>query len=83
MVLRNLRQTCYACPSQWEALTEDGQFVYIRYRWGQLTLGVGDTLTEAVGNVSFSKQVGDSLDGAMSIWEVQRHIPKLVIPHGP
>ena len=48
MKIHNLTQTCSVCPSQWEANTADGRKVYIRYRWGQLRVGVGDTLYDAV-----------------------------------
>jgi hypothetical protein len=27
-------QTCFACPSQWDAWTDDGDYLYLRYRWG-------------------------------------------------
>lgn len=27
-------QTCVACPSQWNAWTADGQYLYLRYRSG-------------------------------------------------
>lgn len=36
-----LRQTCLACPEQWEGHLEDGQVVYVRYRHGHLTAGFG------------------------------------------
>jgi hypothetical protein len=26
--------TCWACPSQWDAWTSDGQYLYLRYRGG-------------------------------------------------
>jgi hypothetical protein len=35
--IRNLIQTGTACPSQWDAESEDGRPVYIRYRYGVLT----------------------------------------------
>lgn len=41
MKLKSIVQTCEACPSQWEAMTEDDRPVYIRYRWGELGIGVG------------------------------------------
>ncbi|MFC9247427.1 hypothetical protein ACFT7S_26525 [Streptomyces sp. NPDC057136] len=28
-------QTCSACPSQWDAWTADGQYLYLRYRHGE------------------------------------------------
>ncbi|MBM9504183.1 hypothetical protein [Actinacidiphila acididurans] len=28
-------QTCSACPSQWDAWTADGQYLFLRYRHGQ------------------------------------------------
>lgn len=27
-------QTCNACPSQWDAWTDTGQYLYLRYRGG-------------------------------------------------
>ena len=48
MQVKELRRTCHSFPSQWEAKTVDGKFVYIRYRSGYLSVGVGNTLLEAV-----------------------------------
>lgn len=33
-------QTCAACPSQWNAWTAAGQYLYLRYRFG---IGTADT----------------------------------------
>lgn len=33
-------QTCTACPSQWDAWTDTGQYLYLRYRWGRGTVEV-------------------------------------------
>jgi len=33
-------RTCAACPSQWDAWTGDGQYLYLRYRSG---IGTADT----------------------------------------
>lgn len=38
MNLYNLKKTCDACPSQWTAINEKSEPVYIRYRFD--TLGV-------------------------------------------
>jgi hypothetical protein len=43
-----IRNTCSACPSQWEGLTDDEQVVYIRFRWGHLSVGVDHCLDEAI-----------------------------------
>lgn len=51
-----LRQTCFGCPSQWEGSTEDGRYVYIRYRWGNLSCEVGNLEV-------YSEQIGDNMDG--------------------
>lgn len=47
-VVIELRQTCLACPEQWEGTLDDGRVVYVRYRHGRLTLGLGATLHDAV-----------------------------------
>jgi hypothetical protein len=57
--LRNLVQTCDACPSQWEAETTDGQRVYVRYRWGHLRV-------ELDGQSVYEADHGDPLDGDMT-----------------
>lgn len=36
--IKKLTKTCEACPSQWEGEFEDGSPVYIRYRWGYLSV---------------------------------------------
>ena len=51
--------TCEACPSQWEGITDDGQEVYIRYRWGHLSVRVN-------GAEIFSRQIGDGFDGVLT-----------------
>ncbi|SEK49258.1 hypothetical protein SAMN05414137_102200 [Streptacidiphilus jiangxiensis] len=28
-------QTCHSCPSQWDAWTAGGQYLYLRYRHGE------------------------------------------------
>jgi len=45
-----LTQTCGMCPSQWEGTTDDGKAVYIRYRHGELSVGVGKDQREAVAS---------------------------------
>jgi hypothetical protein len=32
--LARVVETCRACPSQWDAWTTDGQYLYLRYRHG-------------------------------------------------
>lgn len=46
--ITELTKTCFACPAQWEGRTADGDYVYIRYRLGYLTLDIGKTLRAAV-----------------------------------
>ncbi len=58
-LVTELNRTCFACPSKWEGCTEDGQHVYIRYRWGFLSASVGN-------DQIYGASHGDSLDGDMS-----------------
>jgi hypothetical protein len=39
----SLTQQGNCCPAQWSGETEQGLYVYIRYRWGQLTVEVGES----------------------------------------
>jgi hypothetical protein len=38
LVLARVVQTCSAHPSQWDAWTVEGQYLYLRYRHGQGTV---------------------------------------------
>lgn len=48
IVVSEVEMTCGAFPSQWEGRTVDGRYVYVRYRYGQLRVSVGDTLENAI-----------------------------------
>ena len=73
IVIKSLKQTCKACPSQWEGKTADGRFIYIRYRYGFLTVHVGDTPQESyISDRVFGSSLGDRLDGILSLNELKR-----------
>jgi hypothetical protein len=74
-----LTRTSIACPSQWEGTLEDGRTIYARYRHGELSLGVGDDITQAVRNGMsdqslFADCLGDGLDGFMDFEELKAHL---------
>lgn len=56
--IRNLRMTSGTCPSAWVAQTEDREEIYIRYRWGALSVWIE-------GRAVFNIQHGDDFDGTM------------------
>lgn len=58
--LAKVTQTCTACPSQWDAWSTDGKYVYIRYRSGILTV-------EVSGDKVFERKIGDNLSGHL-LW---------------
>lgn len=37
-----LEQTCFACPSQWDAWDKDNNYYYIRFRHGALSVELGN-----------------------------------------
>jgi hypothetical protein len=43
-----LKQTTWACPTQWVATLADGRTVYARSRHGEFSVGVGDGLDDAI-----------------------------------
>lgn len=58
--------TCVACPAQWEGTLEDGRCVYVRYRGGWLSVGIGATSYEAIDDDdTFGTQIGDHYDGTI------------------
>lgn len=78
-VVMALKQTCPACPAQWEGTLEDGRSLYARYRGGGLSVGVGDDIEGAVRNswseeAFYFEHVGDGLDGFMDFAELRTHL---------
>jgi hypothetical protein len=76
MNISDIQQTCLACPSQWEGHLADGCPIYIRYRWGELSVRVGPTggtIDDALDSAPvFERQIGDHLDGSIELDEVCR-----------
>ncbi|GAJ20753.1 unnamed protein product [marine sediment metagenome] len=71
-----LKRTCFACPAQWEGETSDKRAVYIRYRWGHLSIRlseVGGTVSDAVGGREiYGEEIGDGFDGLMDFAELEK-----------
>lgn len=81
--LATLKRTCIACPSQWEGTLEDGRAIYARYRHGELSVGIGTDVSEAVRSgmsdqALFTDDIGDGLDGFMDIQELRAHLRGLL-----
>ena len=62
--IRHITQTSYGCPSQWEGVTTQGERVYIRYRYGHLSVDLD-------GEQVYSRIVGTSQDGVISLGRVR------------
>lgn len=74
IVLARVVQTCVAVPSQWNAWTTDGQYLYLRYRSGIGTVDAYDTedceqWTRIPDGAVARFDTGDRLDGEMTIEE--------------
>lgn len=83
MKVVELRQTCGACPSQWEGRTDDGKWVYVRYRFGWLSVRVGegeDVRSAVNGDEVFGKACGGELDGWMGLADLILHTPEIEWP---
>jgi hypothetical protein len=69
--ITEIRRTCLACPAQWEGKTESG-YVYIRFRWGSLTVRSGSTIKDAIAGLSiFEWHDTDSFGGFMEYDELK------------
>lgn len=81
MKLKKLQQTCPACPSQWEGETKDGYPIYIRYRWGYLSIRKGkkkgDIMSAVRGEEIYGRQLGDNLNGFIEEEKILKIIKEL------
>lgn len=72
ILLAKVVQTCWACPSQWDAWTPDGQYLYLRYRFGVGTVDAyansdNDTWTTAPKGRIATFESDDPYDGVISL----------------
>jgi hypothetical protein len=72
MKIISLIKTCSACPTQFSGLTEDNKDVYIRFRYGHLTISVN-------GETIYNEQVSDELDGVIDLDRIKELTKKLNI----
>ena len=85
MEVANFKQTCAACPSQWEGKLKDGRMFYIRYRWGYLSVSISKEATDNLSDVfnddakEFGMNFGDAMDGVLSTNEMIEAISNKVV----
>lgn len=80
----DIKQTCIACPTQWEGHLIDGRYVYLRYRFGRVTIDVANSEEECTygsgTTVAYSADYRDErgkLDGVMEDEEVRELLEKV------
>ena len=79
MFIKSIERTCDDIPSQWEAELHDGRMVYVRYRWGCLTIQISKTKTHDIfdalnGNTLKQVQLGGDYDGEMEDKHMMPHL---------
>ena len=79
----SLVRTCESCPSQWEGMTVNNRPIYIRYRWGYLSVRIGKeggSVDDAVGaDEVFGKQIGSEYSGCLSEAELLAQLSMAVV----
>lgn len=60
-------QTCNACPAQWDAWTDAGEQLYLRFRYGRGTVSrvLGDGSHQEISVFEF----GDPMNGSIGLDE--------------
>lgn len=66
-------------PTELEAITDDGKFIYARYRGGRFRYGVGKTMSEADDNCLKEKgsMRGDQYEGSATLEQFKQWAPEL------
>ena len=68
-----------ACPYQFEGTTDDGKWIYLRYRGGMLRYVVAESDTTWMNSrkdswYDFSKNIGDEYDGYAEHDKIYPHL---------
>lgn len=74
--IAKLKQTCTACPSQWDAWGDDGSYYYVRFRWGCLEVDHAasqDEWWDKPERTLYHLQLSDGLDGLMTTEQMLIH----------
>ena len=71
----DLVQTSPRAPSQWEGVLSDGRWLYVRHQRGELSMGVGATLDEALASsASLDVEVAGAGESDASWDQVAPHV---------
>jgi hypothetical protein len=84
-VVGTLRQTTWACPTQWEGTLDDGRSLFVHCRRGELSVGVGDAIQDAIDNGMSANALyfEHVADGPISFEELRAHLYGLLdFPEG-
>jgi len=81
LAIKDIRQTCHWRPAQWEIDLESGHMLYVRYRWGYLTITKSIQPTNDVGMAIdgeeiFCRKIGGDWDGEISEKKMLRYLKK-------
>lgn len=81
MKLIKLECTCEACPTQYDGKLDDGRMIYVRYRWGYLSIRISKDETDDIfhavrGEEIYGICIGNGLDGWMEYSDIIDHLEK-------
>ena len=80
--IKKITNICYACPSQWEGYTFDDEPIYIRYRWGHLSVRIGikekGIESAVLGKEIFFDNFGDEYDGFMDYERLKNSLSEII-----
>jgi hypothetical protein len=65
-------------PAQWEGRTETGDFIYVRYRYGRLWIGVAPDYRRTPPTTVLETGYGDPADGYLSFRSLRRRTKGVV-----
>lgn len=74
LIVTEITKTCNGCPAQWEGTTQDGKYVYARYRWGFLRVSVfSDSSMDGYEEEIYAEAIGRPFDGEMNYGQLQAY----------
>lgn len=83
IIVASVAETFFACPNTYSGITAEGETIFVRYRWGHLSIrlqprGLIDDSEGSNGESIFELDYGGPFDGMLNYSELRELTEKII-----